>query len=612
MLNFERATPHTIYHYRSLVLTPLALALAAALLLPQSAQATDSTFNTDIGNDSWYGNDGARHTDTTTLSGSPSGNTVTVEDQAKTGRYVHGGVGYGTNWEANGNTVNMKGGSVEWGIYGGQADNSGGWQGNVIANGNRVTISGGTVGDRVFGGEATNGVLTTANGNSVTISGGAVGGDVYGGFAQGSGSLATTNSVTISGGTVGGDVYGAHLYINSGTGSATGNTVTISGAASLATSSNIYGGHLAGSVAGSDAFTGNTLNINNWRGTVASIQNFQTINFTLPANVAANEAIVSANSLTLGNGVTGTTVGVAFAGRPSALQLGQKIRLVSTTSGITGELANDKVTSTYGATDYTFDLAKEANDLTATWDGGKTINHTKAQAYTYGSAAKAALLNDGYDHALGLIDHWKYSQQGRFSPEPGASSNGFTAFASMQGATSKVKTGSSVNNNGVSFMLGGAFDMNTSSGNLLLGLFAEGGMGSYDAYSSYGNADGDTWHYGIGAFAKHTFINGFYVEGSIRGGRVKADYEGRDNMAYSGQNWYWGAHAGLGYEYRLSRHSMLDGYAKVIWTQQESDTVRTKHDEELHFDQMDSVRSRVGARYIHHTDKGIRWWGGLA
>jgi hypothetical protein len=61
----------------------------------------------------------------------------------------------------------------------------------------------------------------------------------------------------------------------------------------------------------------------------------------------------------------------------------------------------------------------------------------------------------------------------------------------------KTKTGSSVNNNSVSFILGGAFDLENRYGNTLVGVFAEGGMGSYDAYSSFGNADGDTWHYRV-------------------------------------------------------------------------------------------------------------------
>jgi outer membrane autotransporter protein len=137
-------------------------------------------------------------------------------------------------------------------------------------------------------------------------------------------------------------------------------------------------------------------------------------------------------------------------------------------------------------------------------------------------------------------------------------------------------------------------------------------MGSYDAYSSFGNADGDTWHYGVGLFGKHNFNNGIYTEASLRAGRVKADYDGRDDLGYSGQNWYYGAHGGGGYEYALSKANTLDTYAKVIWTQQESDTVTTNADEKLCFAEMNSRRTRLGSRFIHETANRLKLWGGVA
>jgi outer membrane autotransporter protein len=352
-----------------------------------------------------------------------------------------------------------------------------------------------------------------------------------------------------------------------------------------------------------------------------------TLSFTIPSyyNAAhpATLLLVDGGDVDLTNAKVSLNANM----QPRNLRPGASVNLVGTTNGgkLTdgGTLHGQRVYASYGAIDYGFTLDANTDNLTACYGSSCTANagdntnninraNDNARAMTYGAAARAALLNDAYDHTLSFIDHWKYSREGRFAPEPGTPAGGFSAFASMQGATSKVKTGSSVNNNGVSFLIGGAFDLTSSYGDTLLGVFAEGGEGSYDAYSSFGNANGDTWHYGIGAFGKHTFTNGFYGEASVRAGRVKADYEGRSGMDYSGQNWYWGAHGGIGYEHRIGKHSILDGYAKLIWTQQESKSVRTNYDEKLSFDQMDSIRSRIGARLIHTTEKGVRWWGGLA
>jgi outer membrane autotransporter protein len=182
----------------------------------------------------------------------------------------------------------------------------------------------------------------------------------------------------------------------------------------------------------------------------------------------------------------------------------------------------------------------------------------------------------------------------------------------MQGSTVKTKTGSSVDSDGFSFLAGGAWEGDTDNGRLTAGLFAEGGMGNYDTFNRFGGGNGDTWHYGLGGFGKFRFNSGAYVDGSLRVGRVKADYDNRYDMGYNSETNYWGAHAGAGYEYALSKTGTLDGYLKVLWTTQDSDTVTTKADERLHFNSADSIRTRLGGRYIHSTESGLKAWGGLA
>ncbi|MDR1311678.1 MAG: autotransporter outer membrane beta-barrel domain-containing protein, partial [Burkholderiaceae bacterium] len=269
--------------------------------------------------------------------------------------------------------------------------------------------------------------------------------------------------------------------------------------------------------------------------------------------------------------------------------------------------------TTYGATIYTFDIALEDPSnpsgtdyklLTAAWTGPaqNQIDQGKAKNYLYGASARLAALTSGADHVVSLLDNWQHSSQT-------STSAGFRSFVSIQGSSIKTRTGSSVNNNGASFALGGALDTATRLGTLTTGVFAEGGIGSYNSYSRFGWGDGDTWHYGIGAFAKHAFTNHLYLEGSARIGRAKTDFDGKGSVSdlhYNSEGNYWGAHAGVGIDYPLTQISSVDTYAKLFWTHQDSDTVTTRAKERLSFDSADSLRSRIGTRYRHTVEQNLR------
>jgi hypothetical protein len=116
--------------------------------------------------------------------------------------------------------------------------------------------------------------------------------------------MATGNGVLINGGTVNGTVYGGWIA----TGTATNNIVTISGNATLATTTQLYGGYRTG--ASGDVFTGNTLNLKTSE-TVHTLQNFQFINFTLPGSIAAdNKTLLTVtNTLNYGKPTSGDTTG---------------------------------------------------------------------------------------------------------------------------------------------------------------------------------------------------------------------------------------------------------------------------------------------------------------
>jgi outer membrane autotransporter protein len=233
------------------------------------------------------------------------------------------------------------------------------------------------------------------------------------------------------------------------------------------------------------------------------------------------------------------------------------------------------------------------------------VNQEKAQPYLYGAAARMAALNDAIDHGLALIDHWHLRQNA-------APHDGPFGFASLQGASIKTKTGSSVNSDGVSLIVGTALETPTADSHLTAAVFAEGGLGNYDSRSAFADGDGDTRHYGLGAFGKFRFDTGVYLDGSVRAGRAKADYADPGKRSYESETPYGAMHLGMGIETALTPASILDTYAKILGMKQKRDTVSTRAGEKLSFDAATSLRSRLGARYVYTAPGGFKAWGGLA
>ena len=166
----------------------------------------------------------------------------------------------------------------------------------------------------------------SATNNKVDFSAGHVAGSLYGGAltATGATGAATGNTITITGAaTVGGDVYGGYT---TGTGATTGNTVnlgdgteagkltTAAGTATVA--GTIYGG--SGTVT-----TGNVLNVNG-NATVGNIKNFAAVNFHY-ASATTNTAnpmlkITDGTATALDWSTFGYTGGIPMSGKLTLMQ----------------------------------------------------------------------------------------------------------------------------------------------------------------------------------------------------------------------------------------------------------------------------------------------------
>ena len=489
----------------------------------------------------------------------------------------------------------------------------GGYSGSGAVTGNKVIISSAPVfaeETKIYGGYSDDDV----EGNNITIGGnGTFGTNValYGGYSDKNfytsvGGTATGNNVTISGNAAfETDIYGGY----SETSTATGNSVTISGRPTFSDDSVIYGDY---SNSGGEV-SGNILNIKNTGITVANIKNFDVYNFYLPNTVQGNDTLLT---VTGGSGneqtdLKGSTVNVGIAGSAPALQSGDSVTLLHNANGVLADATTLYGKITQGVSlEYEFTTAVENGDsLVTTITRTGISDDTKSLVET--QAAAVGFINSGADLLVG---------SGIKSMSEVTSAEDSTIFGAMGGGSMRYDTGSHADVKGYNFALGMGKAVINNAGKLTFGPFVEYGYGDYTSYLDNGvRGDGKTKYYGVGVLARQDNNSGVYYEGSLRYGRMDADYASNDlgtagvHSSYESSSAYYGAHLGIGKVTKLNDTTKADVYAKLLYTHQNGDSVTLQGEgngEEYDFDAVDSTRARVGARLSKaYSERGTGYVG---
>ncbi|OCR99088.1 hypothetical protein CFT85387_08565, partial [Campylobacter fetus subsp. testudinum] len=219
----------------------------------------------------------------------------------------------------------------------------------------------------VFGGYSDTGDVEN---NTVNISGGTIQYNIYGGHSN-KGS-ANSNTVNISGGIISGNVYGGYIY--RGLGSATNNTVTISGTPTIDTI--IVGGHKDSG--GGDVTTDNTLNIKTSKLNVKNIANFEFINFYLSGDAGKSSSILNlTNGSNTDISASKLSIGLMDNGNTPDLKVGSKIILIGKSSdsytGIPNTVADDSL--------YKFVISKDSNNIIATLTNEVLVYNPQSTAF---------------------------------------------------------------------------------------------------------------------------------------------------------------------------------------------------------------------------------------
>lgn len=595
---------------------------------------------------------------------SAKGNSVTIEENTEVtgevyGGQINSGVGTagGTN-EDDGNSVTITGATVGGSIYGGMA--------NGAALNNVVTITQSTVKNSIFGGSSKsdgdasfNKVFLTgvniaeknvtgglashgdATENKVTVSAKSSAQNVIGGQSQNGG--ATANSVAIEDATITGDVFGG---ISSGS-SATKNIVTLMGK-SVGISGSVYGGYDA-AASSNDVFTGNTLNLNEFRGSMAGIYNFENYNWVLPKDIVNNDTLIhitGTNPVDLAK--TSHTVSLLNDG--NRLHVNDKIILIDKSKN--GPDVSSLEVHQGNFIIYDMKLQQEndgyvltAVNVTDTSDNGGDNSgdelagriNPRSKAFSEGRVASLGFLNQAAD--LIANSGIRSAKAAVLEGADKAWNMNLMPFFVIDGSSNRYKTGSHADVDGFNMAVGLASGFEIANKHAVtLGAFFEYGRGTYDTYNSFAtyasvHGDGDTHYTGGGILGRIDFAgtglglvdkldagqaDGLYAEASFRAGHIDTDFDTNDILGITGGSSkydsgadYYGLHGGVGYVMNFDERNSVDVYARYLWTKIDSETVNIGVDK-LRFDDADSSRIRIGTRYTMAYNQQFKPFVGVA
>ena len=472
--------------------------------------------------------------------------------------------------------------------------------GNKV-EGNKLTVTGGSV-TNAYGGfvvnnkrDASGNPLTTGDADSNTLilakdaanpsaAAPAVTGSAYGALVKTKAGSATNNKVDFSAGHVAGSLYGGALTATGATGAATGNTITITGAATVG--GDVYGGYTTGTgattgntvnlgdgteagklttpagsatVAGTiyggsgTATTGNVLNVNG-NATVGNIKNFAAVNFHY-ASATTNTAspmlkITDGTATALDWSTFGYTGGIPSGGKLTLMQNAANINVANytgareiTSTSTTSEVAIDTLNHTATSTaivvsGYTYHgvddtpAASTGSSSEDIWAGRSIIgNATTANKLTLKNGTTHRDAYGGWTAGTGTLKTPTKDSTGNAVDLQNATvRNVYGGFTASTGgsATLNVVTVSggtvAADASGVGGNVYGGFISHTGAGNATGNAVTITGGTMKDVYGGYtngtGTTTGNTVTIGDGTNALPT---GTSIAGYLYGGNQAAD-----------------------------------------------------------------------------------------
>ncbi len=598
-----------------------------------------------------------------------SDNEVVIMNTSVTKGVIGGRVYFGTTSSSNENKVTITDKSVvEGDIYGGYVSSLN----TMTSNDNTVNIYDSEVTGNIYGTLVTtssqaNGDKTETNNNTIEIVNSIINknaenkgdGDIYGGAANNKGNTeSNNNSIHIKNSKTEHNIIVGYAssYNNKGyndpTASAQNNEIIIEGkdnsfkdiTAGYAevwkggsveikdnnitllnanganyNESNLYGYdyYLDADSQNNTVIEGNTLTLDNWSGTVKSINNFNDIEFKniqwenggIVLGLLENEenslkdTVISLTGSTVINNGTKLQVGdyMYFINHDNDVNLGTDSNNVKCddnnifTSGVAVEGKGAVEVEADGDVKYTITEVGTTDQAKATTD--------------YNSVAAAFLI---YGSDL-VVDGLNAMEQDQLF--------GVKTFAIVEGVDKTFEVADDLKVNGWNGLYGVGNIKKTDDGVLSYAAFFENGTANYRVYNSFMDeafrGNGSIVYNGGGIAGRYKKDGGVYAEASVRAGMLKNQMkdifrDGNGNAyGYDTENPYWALHVGTGKIYDVGENKDLDVYARYYHTYNDGDSFMAAGDR-FDVDSVTSNRLRLGMRYNTNKDKKWQTYYGAA
>ena len=435
---------------------------------------------------------------------------------------------------------------------------------------------------------------------------------------------ASDNTINVYGGSVSGYLIAAESKNTAGTAKERlhDNTINLYGKADLEFAS-IFGAALFDDTTRSRSVfmgTNNTLNTYVQDVTVMELGGFNNYNFHLPETVKNQDVMINVrgNSLT---DISGSTV-KAYVPNSPYLKTGDRVNLIINPNGITDSAAtkyigvNSETGLPRGETALSYyDIITEKQDESHVIVRLAGENSLKPQTKQIPQVRIPTLLNRGGDFMAG----------GGAASAEASGAQVYTPFFAASGASMRHTTGSHVDMRGYSMVMGMSKRIENEKHRMLIAPMVEYGRGNYDAYLDGGtHGKGTNQYIGGGIVFRNTMSDGKFYEGSFRAGRVKSDYTSNDfsigrrpvSESFRTSSAYFGGHLGVGRDLKLSRNDPYPDrfvyYSKLFYTRTAADDVTLATGELYHLDAVDSLRLRLGAKYIYNVNEIHKFYLGMA
>ena len=436
---------------------------------------------------------------------------------------------------------------------------------------------------------------------------------------------AAGNTINIYGGTANGYVIAAESNVLTRDTAAErlhDNTINILGKANLNNAS-LFGAALYNDKDRSRSVfmgTNNTLNTYVKDVVVDELGGFNRYNFYLPASVKNQDVMLDVRGKTQTD-ISGSSVKALVPNSPY-LQVGDKVNLIINNNGIVdsskttyiGVNADTGQTAGENASAY-YDIITEKQDENHVIVRLAGTVSMKTQTKQIPQIRVPALVNQGGDFMAG----------GGAASAEASGAQVYTPFFAASGSSMRYTTGSHVDMRGYSMVLGLSKKIENEKRRMLIAPMFEYGKGSYDAYLDGGtHGKGDSHYAGMGLVFRNMQTDGRFWEGSLRGGRMRVNYTSNDfsvgkvpvTQHYNSSAAYYGCHFGVGRDLKLSKNDRYPDhfiyYAKLFYSHTNSDNITLTTGDEYYLSDVDSLRLRLGGKYLYNINEIHKLYLGLA